>query len=205
MYPSTKETILCVYDGAFRATFDALYAAEYAAAFRAQGLHYEHRLIDDMVAFALKSGGGFLWAAKNYDGDVQSDVVAQGFGSLGLMTSMLLDPTGRVCETEAAHGTVSRHYRAHLAGRATSTNSIASIFAWSGGLRHRAHLDGNAALRGFADTLEASVRRVVEVDGVMTRDLALCVHGEGVRPEDYVDTWAFLDAVARALGAAVRG
>lgn len=171
---------------------------EHYAEFKARGLTYEHRLIDDMVAAAMKWSGGFVWACKNYDGDVQSDVVAQGFGSLGLMTSVLMTPDGKVLETEAAHGTVTRHYRQHQKGEATSTNSIASIFAWTRGFKHRAKLDGNAALDQFADTLEKVVVDTVEA-GFMTKDLALLVGDQ----QGWLTTEGFLDKVAENLKTAL--
>ena len=174
VYLSTKNTILKVYDGRFKDIFQEVYETEFLDAFKAAGIHYEHRLIDDMVASSLKWSGGYVWACKNYDGDVQSDTVAQGYGSLGLMTSKLLTPDGKIVEAEAAHGTVTRHYREHQKGRETSTNSIASIFAWTGGLAHRAKLDDNAALAGFVETLEKTVVKTVE-NGFMTKDLALLV------------------------------
>ena len=161
LYLSTKNTILKRYDGRFKDIFQEIYEKEYKPQFEAKKLWYEHRLIDDMVAACIKSNGGFVWACKNYDGDVQSDIVAQGFGSLGLMTSVLISPDGSV-ETEAAHGTVTRHYRMHQQGKETSTNSIASIFAWSKGLEYRAKLDGNEELKKFAETIEASVIEAVE-------------------------------------------
>ncbi len=163
VYLSTKNTILKAYDGRFKDLFQEIFDAEFADEFKKAGITYEHRLIDDMVASALKWSGGYVWACKNYDGDVQSDIVAQGFGSLGLMTSALMTPDGKVVEAEAAHGTVTRHYRQHQAGKETSTNSIASIFAWTGGLKHRAKLDGNEQLKTFAETLERVVVDTVEV------------------------------------------
>jgi isocitrate dehydrogenase len=174
VYLSTKNTILKRYDGAFKDIFAEVFEAEYAERYAAAGLTYEHRLIDDMVASALKWPGGFVWACKNYDGDVQSDTVAQGFGSLGLMTSILMTPDGRTVEAEAAHGTVTRHYRLHQQGLPTSTNPVASIFAWTGGLRHRGELDGAPAVTGFADALERTVVETVEA-GAMTKDLAALV------------------------------
>ncbi len=174
LYLSTKNTILKAYDGRFKDLFQEIYDAEFKADFEAAGIGYEHRLIDDMVAFAIKTSGRFVWACKNYDGDVQSDVVAQGFGSLGLMTSVLLTPDGKVAEAEAAHGTVTRHYRQHQQGKKTSTNPIASIFAWTRGLLHRAKLDGNEPLKAFAETLERVCVETVEA-GYMTKDLALLV------------------------------
>ncbi|HRO34344.1 MAG TPA: NADP-dependent isocitrate dehydrogenase [Brevundimonas sp.] len=198
VYLSTKNTILKAYDGRFKDIFQEVFDAEYADKFKAAGLTYEHRLIDDMVAAAIKWSGGFVWACKNYDGDVQSDVVAQGFGSLGLMTSVLMTPDGKVMETEAAHGTVTRHYRQHQKGEATSTNSIASIFAWTRGFKHRAKLDGNAALGTFADTLEKVVVDTVEA-GFMTKDLALLVGDQ----QSWLTTEGFIDKVAENLKAAM--
>lgn len=198
VYLSTKNTILKAYDGRFKDLFQEVFDEHYAAEFKARGLTYEHRLIDDMVAAAMKWSGGFVWACKNYDGDVQSDVVAQGFGSLGLMTSVLMTPDGKVLETEAAHGTVTRHYRQHQKGEATSTNSIASIFAWRRGFKHRAKLDGNAALDQFADTLEKVVVDTVEA-GFMTKDLALLVGDQ----QGWLTTEGFLDKVAENLKTAL--
>ena len=198
VYLSTKNTILKAYDGRFKDLFQEVFDEHYAAEFKARGLTYEHRLIDDMVAAAMKWSGGFVWACKNYDGDVQSDVVAQGFGSLGLMTSVLMTPDGKVLETEAAHGTVTRHYRQHQKGEATSTNSIASIFAWTRGFKHRAKLDGNAALDQFADTLEKVVVDTVE-SGSMTKDLALLVGDQ----QGWLTTEGFLDKVAENLKTAL--
>ena len=194
VYLSTKNTILKAYDGRFKDIFQEIYDAEYAEKFKAAGLHYEHRLIDDMVASALKWSGGYVWACKNYDGDVQSDIVAQGFGSLGLMTSVLLTPDGKIVEAEAAHGTVTRHYRQHQKGEATSTNSIASIFAWTRGLAHRATLDNNQELAKFAHTLEQVCVQTVE-QGFMTKDLALLVGDE----QAWLTTEGFLDKVAENL------
>jgi isocitrate dehydrogenase len=174
VYLSTKNTILKAYDGAFKDIFADVFEREFKADFEAKGLTYEHRLIDDMVAAAMKWEGGYVWACKNYDGDVQSDTVAQGFGSLGLMTSVLMTPDGRTVEAEAAHGTVTRHYRQHQAGKPTSTNPIASIYAWTRGLAHRGKLDGTPEVTGFAETLEDVVVRTVE-GGKMTKDLALLV------------------------------
>jgi isocitrate dehydrogenase len=190
VYLSTKNTILKAYDGRFKDIFEEIYQAEFKAKFAAAGITYEHRLIDDMVASALKWSGGYVWACKNYDGDVQSDTVAQGFGSLGLMTSVLLTPDGMTVEAEAAHGTVTRHYREHQKGKETSTNSIASIFAWTRGLSHRAKLDGNAALAKFAETLERVCVETVEA-GDMTKDLALLVGPE----QKWLSTTGFLDKV----------
>ena len=194
LYLSTKNTILKTYDGMFKDVFEAIYQKEYKTAFEAAGITYEHRLIDDMVASALKWDGGFVWASKNYDGDVQSDTVAQGFGSLGLMTSVLMSPDGETLEAEAAHGTVTRHYRMHQQGKPTSTNPIASIFAWTRGLAHRAKLDGNEELTRFCTALEEVCVETVE-SGVMTKDLAVCIHGEGVQPEHYRNTEDFLSAL----------
>jgi len=198
LYLSTKNTILKGYDGRFKDIFAEIFAAEYEAQFKAAGIVYEHRLIDDMVASALKWSGGFIWACKNYDGDVQSDQVAQGFGSLGLMTSVLITPDGKTMEAEAAHGTVTRHYRQHQRGESTSTNSIASIFAWTRGLEHRAKLDGNAELDRFAKTLEKVCVDTVEA-GFMTKDLALLV-GES---KGWLTTEGFLDKVAANLDVAL--
>jgi isocitrate dehydrogenase len=194
LYLSTKNTILKAYDGRFKDLFAEVFAAEYADRFKAAGITYEHRLIDDMVASALKWSGGFIWACKNYDGDVQSDQVAQGFGSLGLMTSVLITPDGKTMEAEAAHGTVTRHYRQHQRGEATSTNSIASIFAWTQGLKHRAKLDGNPPLAHFADTLEKVCVSTVE-SGSMTKDLALLVGDT----QGWLTTEGFIDKVALNL------
>jgi len=177
LYLSTKNTILKKYDGRFKDIFQEIYDKEYAAQYKAAGIWYEHRLIDDMVAFSMKSDGGFVWACKNYDGDVQSDSVAQGFGSLGLMTSILVTPDGKIMETEAAHGTVTRHFRDHQAGKETSTNPLASIFAWTRGLNFRGKLDNNQALMQFAADLEAVCVETVEA-GFMTKDLALAIHGK---------------------------
>ncbi|NUR73264.1 MAG: NADP-dependent isocitrate dehydrogenase, partial [Hamadaea sp.] len=174
VYLSTKNTILKAYDGRFKDIFAEVFEAEFKAEFDAKGLTYEHRLIDDMVAAALKWEGGYVWACKNYDGDVQSDIVAQGFGSLGLMTSVLMTPDGRTVEAEAAHGTVTRHYRQWQKGQKTSTNPIASIFAWTRGLAHRGKLDGTPAVTEFADTLEQVIIDTVE-GGAMTKDLALLI------------------------------
>src|SRR5476651_1576907 len=198
VYLSTKNTILKAYDGRFKDIFEEVYEAEFATKFKELGITYEHRLIDDMVASALKWSGGYVWACKNYDGDVQSDTVAQGFGSLGLMTSVLLSPDGRTVEAEAAHGTVTRHYREHQKGRETSTNPIASIYAWTRGLAHRAKLDGNAALGRFADTLEKVCVDTVEA-GFMTKDLALLVGPD----QKWLTTEGFLDKVDENLRAAV--
>ncbi|ABN75329.1 NADP-dependent isocitrate dehydrogenase [Cereibacter sphaeroides] len=200
VYLSTKNTILKAYDGRFKDLFQQVYEEEFAEKFKAAGITYEHRLIDDMVASALKWSGGYVWACKNYDGDVQSDTVAQGFGSLGLMTSVLMTPDGQTVEAEAAHGTVTRHFRQHQAGKETSTNSIASIYAWTGGLKHRAKLDGNADLARFAETLERVTVQTVE-DGFMTKDLALLVGPD----QKWLTTMGYLEKVDeyldRALGA----
>jgi isocitrate dehydrogenase len=190
VYLSTKNTILKVYDGRFKDIFQDVFDNEFKAEFAKKKLTYEHRLIDDMVAAALKWSGGYVWACKNYDGDVQSDTVAQGYGSLGLMTSVLLTPDGKVCEAEAAHGTVTRHYRQHQKGQETSTNSIASIFAWTRGLSHRAKLDNNPPLAKFASTLEKVCVDTVEA-GSMTKDLALLVGAE----QQWLSTTGFLDQV----------
>jgi len=200
VYLSTKNTILKAYDGRFKDLFQKVYEEEFEEAFKASGIHYEHRLIDDMVASSLKWSGGYVWACKNYDGDVQSDTVAQGFGSLGLMTSVLMTPDGRIVEAEAAHGTVTRHYRQHQQGKATSTNSIASIYAWTGGLKHRAKLDGNAELARFAETLERVTVQCVE-DGHMTKDLALLVGPD----QKWLTTMGFLERVDAYLGRALAG
>lgn len=194
VYLSTKNTILKAYDGRFKDIFAEIFEAEYAAKYKEAGLVYEHRLIDDMVASALKWSGAFIWACKNYDGDVQSDQVAQGFGSLGLMTSVLVTPDGRTLEAEAAHGTVTRHYRQHQRGESTSTNSIASIFAWTRGLEHRAKLDGNEDLARFAKTLEQVCVSTVE-SGSMTKDLALLVGDT----QGWLTTEGFIDKVAANL------
>ncbi len=194
VYLSTKNTILKQYDGRFKDVFQEVYDTEFKKDFEAKGITYEHRLIDDMVAAAMKWSGGYVWACKNYDGDVQSDTVAQGYGSLGLMTSVLLTPDGKVMESEAAHGTVTRHYREHQKGNETSTNSIASIFAWTRGLSHRAKLDDNAELAKFAATLEKVCVETVEA-GFMTKDLALLVGAE----QRWLSTTGFLDKVAENL------
>ena len=195
LYMSTKNTILKKYDGRFKDIFEEIYQNEFKAAFEAAGITYEHRLIDDMVASALKWNGKFVWACKNYDGDVQSDTVAQGFGSLGLMTSVLVTPDGKTMESEAAHGTVTRHYRDHQKGKPTSTNPIASIFAWTRGLAFRGKLDNNQELIDFANALEAVCIETVE-EGKMTKDLAVCIHGNKVNHgEHYLYTEEFLDAI----------
>jgi isocitrate dehydrogenase len=194
VYLSTKNTILKKYDGRFKDLFEEIFDAEFKSQFAALGLTYEHRLIDDMVASALKWSGGYVWACKNYDGDVQSDIVAQGFGSLGLMTSVLMTPDGAIVESEAAHGTVTRHYREHQKGKETSTNAIASIYAWTGGLKHRAKLDKNDALAKFAGTLEKVCVDTVEA-GFMTKDLALLVGPD----QKWLSTTGFLDKIDENL------
>ncbi|MFM8564682.1 MAG: isocitrate dehydrogenase (NADP(+)) [Bacteroidota bacterium] len=201
LYLSTKNTILKKYDGRFKDVFEEIYQAEFKAKYEAAGITYEHRLIDDMVASALKWEGSFVWACKNYDGDVQSDTVAQGFGSLGLMRSVLITPDGQTMEAEAAHGTVTRHYRQHQQGKPTSTNPIASIFAWTRGLAHRGKLDGNSELIHFCETLEQVCIDVVE-SGRMTKDLAVCIHGNRVEHgTHYLYTEEFLDALDAELRA----
>jgi len=196
LYMSTKNTILKAYDGRFKDIFQKVYDEEFKDKFEAAGLTYEHRLIDDMVAAALKWSGGYVWACKNYDGDVQSDTVAQGFGSLGLMTSVLMTPDSKTVEAEAAHGTVTRHYRMHQQGKSTSTNSTASIFAWSRGLKHRGKLDGNDPLIDFAEKLEATVVETIE-SGHMTKDLALLIGDE----QGWLSTEGFLDKIDENLRA----
>ncbi|MCA3561063.1 MAG: NADP-dependent isocitrate dehydrogenase [Aestuariivirga sp.] len=198
VYLSTKNTILKAYDGRFKDIFQDIYDAEFKAAFETRKLFYEHRLIDDMVASALKWTGGYVWACKNYDGDVQSDIVAQGFGSLGLMTSVLMTPDGKTVEAEAAHGTVTRHYRLHQEGKQTSTNSAASIYAWTGGLKHRAKLDSNDKLGRFAGALEKVVVQTIE-DGKMTKDLAVLIGPD----QNWLTTEGFLDAVDANLQTAM--
>ncbi|MEE4121469.1 MAG: NADP-dependent isocitrate dehydrogenase [Paracoccaceae bacterium] len=200
VYLSTKNTILKQYDGQFLQIFQRIYEDEFKQAFEDKGIWYEHRLIDDMVACAMKWNGGFVWACKNYDGDVQSDTVAQGFGSLGLMTSQLMTPDGRIVEAEAAHGTVTQHYRQHQKGEATSTNSIASIFAWTGALKHRAKLDGNDPLMHFATTLETVIVDTVE-SGFMTKDLALLVGPD----QKWLTTMGFLEKIEQNLDKALAG
>ncbi len=200
VYLSTKNTILKAYDGRFKDLFQQVHDEEFADKFKKAGITYEHRLIDDMVAAAMKWSGGFVWACKNYDGDVQSDTVAQGFGSLGLMTSQLMTPDGKIVEAEAAHGTVTRHFRQHQKGEATSTNSIASIYAWTGGLRHRAKLDDNAQLTRFVDTLEKVVVDTVE-SGFMTKDLALLVGPD----QKWLTTEGFLEKIDSNLDTALGG
>jgi isocitrate dehydrogenase len=199
LYLSTKNTILKKYDGRFKDIFEEIYQADYKAQYEAAGIVYEHRLIDDMVASALKWSGSFVWACKNYDGDVQSDSVAQGFGSLGMMTSVLITPDGTIMEAEAAHGTVTRHFRDHQAGKKTSTNPVASIFAWTRGLAFRGKLDDNKALINFCESLEKVCVEVIE-SGIMTKDLAVCAHGNNVNHgEHYVYTEEFLDALDAGL------
>ena len=200
VYLSTKNTILKAYDGRFKDLFQHIYDTEFADQFKARGITYEHRLIDDMVASAMKWSGGYVWACKNYDGDVQSDTVAQGFGSLGLMTSVLMTPDGKTVEAEAAHGTVTRHFREHQKGKATSTNSVASIYAWTGGLKHRAKLDDNAQLMRFASTLEKVTVDAVE-DGWMTKDLALLVGPD----QKWLTTIGYLEKVDEYLNKALAG
>ena len=201
LFLSTKNTILKQYDGRFKDIFEDIYQRDYKARFEAAGIYYEHRLIDDMVASALKMNGNFVWACKNYDGDVQSDTVAQGFGSLGLMTSTLVTPDGKVMEAEAAHGTVTRHYRQHQQGKPTSTNPVASIFAWTRGLEFRGKLDGNNELIHFCHTLEQVCVDVIE-SGKMTKDLAICIHGNKVNHgEHYLYTEEFLNAIDAELSA----
>ncbi|WEV66525.1 NADP-dependent isocitrate dehydrogenase [Bifidobacterium sp. ESL0764] len=194
VYLSTKNTILKAYDGAFKDIFAAVYETEYKDRFEAEGLSYEHRLIDDMVASTIKWHGGYIWACKNYDGDVQSDSVAQGFGSLGLMTSVLMTPDGKTVEAEAAHGTVTRHYRRWLKGEKTSTNPIASIYAWTGGLKQRAKLDGTPEVGHFAETLEQVIITTVE-SGKMTKDLAMLIGSD----QPWLDTVGFMDALDEGL------
>lgn len=199
LYLSTKNTILKKYDGRFKDIFQEIYNSQYKQKFEEKGIWYEHRLIDDMVAYAMKSEGGFVWACKNYDGDVQSDAVAQGYGSLGLMTSVLICPDGETIEAEAAHGTVTRHYRMHQNNQETSTNPIASIFAWTRGLAHRAKLDQNDALKNFAEVLERVCIETIE-SGKMTKDLAICVKGmNNVVRSDYLSTTEFIDKLAENL------
>ena len=198
LYLSTKNTILKKYDGRFKDIFEAIYQAEYKDQFVTKGIVYEHKLIDDMVASALKWNGAFVWACKNYDGDVQSDTVAQGFGSLGLMTSTLVTPDGKIMEAEAAHGTVTRHYRMHQQGKKTSTNPIASIFAWTRGLAFRGKLDGNAELIRFCETLEKICVDTVEA-GKMTKDLALCIYGDDLNDAHYLSTEDFLEVLRMNL------
>jgi len=199
LYLSTKNTILKRYDGRFKDIFQAIYDSQYRTQFDQAKIWYEHRLIDDMVAQALKSSGGFVWGCKNYDGDVQSDIVAQGYGSLGLMTSVLMCPDGKTIEAEAAHGTVTRHYREHQKGKPTSTNPIASIFAWTRGLEHRGKLDGNKDLIRYCQLMEKACVDTVD-SGKMTKDLAACIHGlKNVKTEHYLNTMDFLEAIAQGF------
>jgi isocitrate dehydrogenase len=198
LYLSTKNTILKKYDGRFKDIFQQIFETEFKEKFKETGITYEHRLIDDMVAACMKWEGGYVWACKNYDGDVQSDTVAQGFGSLGLMTSVLVTPNGKTMEAEAAHGTVTRHYREHQKGRPTSTNPIASIFAWTRGLAFRGKLDNNEPLINFANSLEEVCVETVE-SGKMTKDLALIVHGSSLSEKDYLTTEGFLEAINENL------
>ena len=198
LYLSTKNTILKKYDGRFKDIFQQIFETEFKEKFNETGITYEHRLIDDMVAACMKWEGGYVWACKNYDGDVQSDTVAQGFGSLGLMTSTLVTPDGKIMEAEAAHGTVTRHYREHEKGRPTSTNPIASIFAWTRGLAFRGKLDGNQKLIDFANSLEQVCIETVE-SGKMTKDLALIIHEKNLKPEHYLTTEGFLEALNENL------
>lgn len=204
VYLSTKNTIMKKYDGLFKDIFEDIFQKDYKAQFDNLGIWYEHRLIDDMVAQVLKSDGAFVWACKNYDGDVQSDILAQGYGSLGLMTSVLMTPDGKIQEAEAAHGTVTRHWRFWQKGQETSTNPIASIFAWTRGLKHRATLDDNKQLADFADKLEATCVESIE-NGQMTKDLALCIHGKNLKREHYIETVEYMDVLgknfAKKLGA----
>jgi isocitrate dehydrogenase len=199
VYLSTKNTILKAYDGRFKDIFEEVYQSDFRKKFEAAGLTYEHRLIDDMVAASLKWAGGYVWACKNYDGDVQSDTVAQGYGSLGLMTSVLMSPDGDIVESEAAHGTVTRHYRLHQQGKETSTNSTASIFAWTRGLAHRAKLDGNDKLKAFAETLERVTVDTIE-SGYMTKDLAVLIGPE----QKWLSTQGFLDRIEDNLKKAMQ-
>jgi len=196
VYLSTKNTILKAYDGLFKDVFAEVYDRHYAAEFEKLGIYYEHRLIDDMVAQVLKSNGAFVWACKNYDGDVQSDILAQGYGSLGLMTSVLMTPDGKIQEAEAAHGTVTRHWRFWQKGQETSTNPIASIFAWTRGLEHRANLDNNLELKRFCQLLESTCIESIE-NGQMTKDLALCIHGKNMKREHYLETVEYMDTLGR--------
>jgi isocitrate dehydrogenase len=198
LYLSTKNTILKKYDGRFKDIFNEIYEADYKKKFESKGISYEHRLIDDMVATVLKLNGKIVWACKNYDGDVQSDTIAQGFGSLGLMTSVLITPDGKTMEAEAAHGTVTRHYREHQKGKPTSTNPIASIFAWTRGLAFRGQLDNNQELIKFANTLEDVCIKTVE-SGKMTKDLAVCIYGKDTTEKHYLYTQDFLKTIASNL------
>ncbi|PWN42222.1 isocitrate dehydrogenase NADP-dependent [Ceraceosorus guamensis] len=204
LYMSTKNTILKAYDGRFKDIFEDIYQKHYKSQFEKKKLWYEHRLIDDMVAQAIKGEGGFVWACKNYDGDVQSDILAQGFGSLGMMTSELITPDGKTMESEAAHGTVTRHYREHQKGNETSTNSVASIYAWTRGLLFRGKLDGNQELITFAKSLEAACVEAIDRDGVMTKDLALAIHGKKMERKHYVTTTEFLDHVRNKMASKLK-
>ncbi|KAH8080693.1 isocitrate dehydrogenase [Cristinia sonorae] len=204
LFMSTKNTIMKKYDGRFKDIFQEVYESTYKSQFDSLGIYYEHRLIDDMVAQAIKSSGGFVWACKNYDGDVQSDILAQGFGSLGMMTSELITPDGKTIESEAAHGTVTRHYREWQKGKETSTNPVASIFAWTRGLLHRAKLDENPALRDFCLDLEAACIEVIDKEGVMTKDLALAIHGKEMKREHWVVTDVYMDRVGEVLKAKMK-
>jgi len=200
VYLSTKNTIMKKYDGLFKDVFQDIFEKNYQKQFESLGIWYEHRLIDDMVAQVIKSDGAFVWACKNYDGDVQSDILAQGYGSLGLMTSVLMTPDGKIQEAEAAHGTVTRHWRFWQKGQETSTNPIASIFAWTRGLKHRATLDNNDKLAQFADTLEATCIKTIE-NGQMTKDLALCIHGKNLQREHYIETVEYMDTIGKNFAA----
>jgi len=198
LYFSTKNTIMKEYDGRFKDIFEEVYNSHFKSKYEEAGIVYEHRLIDDLVAFALKSSGGFVWAAKNYDGDVGSDLIAQGYGSLGMMTSVLLCPDGKTVETEAAHGTVTRHFREHQKGNVTSTNPIASIFAWTRGFVYRGKIDNNPQLVRWAETLEQVCVETIE-SGHMTKDLALCVHGPQLKREHWLSTVDFLQKIRHNL------
>jgi len=204
LYLSTKNTILKAYDGRFKDIFQEVYDKHYKKQFKENNQIYEHRLIDDMVAQGLKSSGGFVWACKNYDGDVQSDIVAQGYGSLGLMTSVLITPDGKTVEAEAAHGTVTRHYRQHQKGEETSTNPVASIYAWTRGLLHRAKLDNNKALKHFCEMLEKSVIETIE-SGQMTKDLAICIHGDKMERKHWLTTTKFMESIDQTLKKNLKG
>eukprot|EP00494_Astrolonche_serrata_P029922 UN30189 len=202
VFLSTKNTIMKKYDGLFKDIFEEIYEKDYKKAFGEKDIYYEHRLIDDMVAQVLKSNGGFVWACKNYDGDVQSDILAQGYGSLGLMTSVLMTPDGKTVEAEAAHGTVTRHWRFWQEGKETSTNPIASIFAWTRGLIHRAKLDGNSELEAFCNKLEEVCIKSIE-NGQMTKDLALCIHGKNLKREHYIETVEYMKTLGKNIKAAM--
>lgn len=198
VYLSTKNTILKKYDGLFKDIFQTIYEKHFKEEYEKEGIWYEHRLIDDMVAQVLKSSGGFVWSCKNYDGDVQSDIVAQGYGSLGMMSSVLVCPDGKTVEAEAAHGTVTRHWRFWQKGEETSTNPIASIFAWTRGLMHRAKLDKNNDLLKFCQILETVCIKTIE-DGLMTKDLALCIHGKKLKRGHYIETVEYLETIGKKL------